>query len=393
MQNIYEHAALNVAATAAPDGSFGIFYDRDPLVLKPLKLKVAWFGKHANHSNNCQTFVLYRSPPLLDAINASHLNRRGWVMQERLLSRRIVHYTKDLLYWECNETFAGENGVEVSALEDPERPHRGTRVLRQMLNSHQPYKGSDDLCKLLYRAWNGFIIIYTGCQLTFEEDKLVALGGIASRMSTLVKDELVAGLWRSRFIAELCWFTYWGDDPEQAQIELKPWLAPSWSWVSVDLCVCPREVVFADHVRDLASLVSLVVNAKPSGALIDGFVKLRCRLVSALLDVVQQPGGQRNRVFFEDVETRFDEEGVVLLDGPHSKKSVDIRLLMLQEGEIGPCPFVAGIALVPSTSQANAFERVGYFHGHYSAGRPETSFYGTLYRKYQSAEDQIIKIV
>lgn len=44
-------------------------------------------------------------------VEQGELNKRGWVLQERALSRRTVHFTKTQTYWECGsgircETFA-----------------------------------------------------------------------------------------------------------------------------------------------------------------------------------------------------------------------------------------------------------------------------------------------
>lgn len=36
-------------------------------------------------------------------VDAGPLNRRAWVLQERVLSRRVIHFTKSHMYWECGE--------------------------------------------------------------------------------------------------------------------------------------------------------------------------------------------------------------------------------------------------------------------------------------------------
>ena len=42
-------------------------------------------------------------------VNKSPLNTRGWVLQERALSRRTVHFTTNHMYWECGEGVCCEN--------------------------------------------------------------------------------------------------------------------------------------------------------------------------------------------------------------------------------------------------------------------------------------------
>lgn len=36
------------------------------------------------------------------------LNRRGWVIQERLMAPRTLYFGKDRIYWECNEKLCNE---------------------------------------------------------------------------------------------------------------------------------------------------------------------------------------------------------------------------------------------------------------------------------------------
>ncbi|PMD22407.1 hypothetical protein NA56DRAFT_570691, partial [Hyaloscypha hepaticicola] len=36
-----------------------------------------------------------------ECVTESALNRRGWVVQERALSKRVLHFTERGLFWEC----------------------------------------------------------------------------------------------------------------------------------------------------------------------------------------------------------------------------------------------------------------------------------------------------
>jgi hypothetical protein len=42
------------------------------------------------------------------AVTSAALNSRGWVLQERLLSPRTVHFCQDQAFWECGELAACE---------------------------------------------------------------------------------------------------------------------------------------------------------------------------------------------------------------------------------------------------------------------------------------------
>jgi hypothetical protein len=39
----------------------------------------------------------------IEGSGSSLLTERGWAYQERLLSRRLIHFTAEELIWECKE--------------------------------------------------------------------------------------------------------------------------------------------------------------------------------------------------------------------------------------------------------------------------------------------------
>ncbi|KAH8595409.1 hypothetical protein B0O99DRAFT_686830 [Bisporella sp. PMI_857] len=45
-----------------------------------------------------------------DPLRYETLYSRGWTLQERLLSPRIIHYAVDQIYWECGKEFFAEDG-------------------------------------------------------------------------------------------------------------------------------------------------------------------------------------------------------------------------------------------------------------------------------------------
>jgi len=55
------------------------------------------------------TYVCDDIADYTEDIDAACLNRRAWVLQERVLSRRTIHFTKSLTYWECGKRVRCEN--------------------------------------------------------------------------------------------------------------------------------------------------------------------------------------------------------------------------------------------------------------------------------------------
>ncbi|KAI8720165.1 HET domain-containing protein [Fusarium sp. LHS14.1] len=79
----------------------------------------------------------------------------------------------------------------------------------------------------LFLTWTVLVEEYSKRSLTKPTHKLVAFAGIAKLFQENTGDEYVAGLWRSRFVETLNWRV---TTPGPAAVD---YLAPSWSWASV----------------------------------------------------------------------------------------------------------------------------------------------------------------
>jgi hypothetical protein len=99
MRDVYTNAALTVATTASRNSQGGLFYTRSPLLISPC------FVAMERDGFQFQPLIVY----LFDKFRifgrtyavSAPLGTRGWAMQERILSRRILHCAEDQLYWEC----------------------------------------------------------------------------------------------------------------------------------------------------------------------------------------------------------------------------------------------------------------------------------------------------
>ncbi|KAK0109418.1 hypothetical protein ONS95_002115 [Cadophora gregata] len=108
MALIYGQSYLTIAA-ASTKGSDESFLDvpRSPRVACPFR----------GTPNSDPSGELFFSIPFIDFAEdfesgtyGSHLATRGWVKQERLCSRRTVHFTTRKMYWECRSTLWAETG-------------------------------------------------------------------------------------------------------------------------------------------------------------------------------------------------------------------------------------------------------------------------------------------
>lgn len=116
MANIYRNSLLTIAASRSTGPTHGLFSVANPeYVCQNL------------YDNANDTQHVYCRKMLPHSTNEP-LQLRGWALQERLLSRRILHFTEHELIWECLE----DQDCECSGMRsrwDP-RAHITKQILR-----------------------------------------------------------------------------------------------------------------------------------------------------------------------------------------------------------------------------------------------------------------------
>lgn len=102
---IYRNSICTIAATAAVDGRDGCFYTRDSSLAEPCKVIISTHRDYGDPSSTMVTSLYVIVPQYIwsDGVNNAPLNQRAWVLQERILSPRTIHFSKYQLFWECKE--------------------------------------------------------------------------------------------------------------------------------------------------------------------------------------------------------------------------------------------------------------------------------------------------
>lgn len=234
MGDIYSGGLLNLAAV----GGQSLEVLRNPLRVAPCVLT-----QHAPRPDAPATrWLCYRPDDIRKAVDRAPLSKRGWCFQERLVSRRSVHFG-DQLFWECTTLRASEAfplTIDV--------PLRQEYIDAAISNIKVALKteimGSQG--RSLHRLWGSVLRCYTSTELTKPSDRLIALRGIANivaRQFDLSSGDYLAGLWRPSIAFQLLWARE-SEAYSNADEELACKLAnhfPSWSWAS-----CPGETRFID---------------------------------------------------------------------------------------------------------------------------------------------------
>jgi hypothetical protein len=105
MGSVYSGAYCTIASTGSPSGNDGCFHERNSLSLRPCEIGVSSSQELlpcAIYARRDDIFAFERG------VDKAPLNKRAWCLQERLLSRRILHFGAEMIYWECHQRAASE---------------------------------------------------------------------------------------------------------------------------------------------------------------------------------------------------------------------------------------------------------------------------------------------
>lgn len=149
-----------------------------------------------NSQNQYEGSMLFRRKKDMgrdkSTIDMSPLNRRAWVTHERILSRRILHYAKGMIYWECDYDFRAANGNAVLTWQQaPVRVQLltvniGGRITEDTFDDEGPgpiTQGTKEFWKMFLRLtqiWSEIIGNYNTCDLTYPKDKLILIKSLAN---------------------------------------------------------------------------------------------------------------------------------------------------------------------------------------------------------------------
>ncbi|KAH7270940.1 heterokaryon incompatibility protein-domain-containing protein [Fusarium solani] len=233
MKDVYANAYLTISASAL--GRNGCY---------PYKLRES---RHAKITDDEDEMRLIPQPS--DAANWNMLNEplqsRGWTLQERLLSHRILYCSKFDYYWLCRETQECAAHRFASDFFDCDGIDSDERVSVDFLYDLPlllPPSAQPTQALIL---WYKMLLDYSARLLTEPTDKLPAIEGITQRFKTWIKSDCLHGLWQSDLAYGLMWrrprfdFAVESSSTEYPydssyDNRLVPGRGPSWSWASMD---------------------------------------------------------------------------------------------------------------------------------------------------------------
>ncbi|OBT65146.1 hypothetical protein VE03_04712 [Pseudogymnoascus sp. 23342-1-I1] len=160
------------------------------------------------------------------------LSPRGWTLQERVLAPRTLHFGKSQLHWECRTSIWNERTDFTRIFYTPHESDDAREIIKAMNRKKLGIPSGRDMVGIgagctEYTMWYDLVSDYSCRKLTFPEDRLRALLGLAELFREIVRDRFVWGLWHRDLPAGLLWSI-------QAPVPTAKLAAPSWSWASID---------------------------------------------------------------------------------------------------------------------------------------------------------------
>jgi hypothetical protein len=366
MRDVYANSAFSISAIASIDPDGGLFRSREARDIQPGILRRR--GEGSKHQNYYICDVKYWNREVGNA----QLNRRGWVLQERLLAPRILHFTQKQIFWECFTTQKCEGFPIGLPYHQPLKDFSSlfSEIQRQHSLENKPGMTEDVL-----RRWQMIVEEYSQCKITIPGDKLPALSGIARLFQEATADTYLAGLWKSRLRDSLTWSVR----KPAAKLFSSQYRSPSWSWASID------GAVFA-NVRGNVSLISIIdaqtttTTVDPTGQISEGFLVVKGVLVEATYhqtdvkeyDICRGKGrlkiGDHNlriRTSADSLDALANDGTTVscLILGCVSTRSTGSWYEGLSEGMF----LVEGLFLTRVESSISQYERISHFEFEMSA--------------------------
>ncbi|KAF4628861.1 hypothetical protein G7Y89_g9289 [Cudoniella acicularis] len=261
MTDIYANCYLNLAATHSPDSTGGLFFkkwipsvhnnsiQRDRHSVKSQAIfsfqtgfvndvmdvgKV--FVRRSLENAHIDVLITEGGARDYNVVESAPLLTRAWAYQERLLSPRTVNFHSAELTWDCGSKFNCECG-QLFSRDMGDKFNMVIQVLPKFCFVGERLDIDPDM---MFTTWLDVVTHFSKLKLTFLQDKLPALVGIAKRIATQYQSEYLAGLWQADIARGLLWKVNYAPgerlyDRETISTRAYPYRAPTWSWASVDM--------------------------------------------------------------------------------------------------------------------------------------------------------------
>ncbi|KAH7200471.1 hypothetical protein DER44DRAFT_813836 [Fusarium oxysporum] len=187
------NAACCISASVAKDSQAGFLTER-PLARFPMDDIAIRIARHDEPG-----YSIFKSNgddrSLVSNIHGSPLAKRGWCLQETALPKRIIHWTLQGLYLQCQSSIFSEDS-KVPYTYQAGCGHFSPREIMTRPDKDLVFAG----------GWYQLISVFSKTQLTYETDRLYAIHGLASILIQRLRAEYFNGIFRPSLAQGLLWY-------------------------------------------------------------------------------------------------------------------------------------------------------------------------------------------
>ncbi|KAM5346229.1 hypothetical protein ACJ41O_009234 [Fusarium nematophilum] len=277
------------------------------------------------------------------------------------------------MHWECRECsyfgFTANNRIYSGSLLEWAY-YNNKDWARRTQQAASLFRSGQGSLNDLYKTWAAVRKAYVRTSVTYQNDKLVALSGLAAAFQRLLLDTYLAGIWQKTACYDLLWHVFTPGKRSKNG-------SPSWSWASREDADIYWSVELPRHPHDSHELATVVWaetqsnNAlNPHGRVDSGLIQLQCFFLPFDL------GAHKfSEAFLHDIHDRYgDDRGptelpplVILLDrgleeffNEETQRQFYCLPLVLSSDAVVSGRFLLE-GLVAGCKGDKNYERVGYF--------------------------------
>ncbi|KAJ4328819.1 hypothetical protein N0V84_000606 [Fusarium piperis] len=249
MQQVFSNATYVIAASSAGSSAEGFLESR-----REERPFVAMRSSSGAISYICRFIDNFGRE-----MEEAPLSKRGWVLQERALARRSIHFTLSQVYLECGDGVHCESLTKLAKYVHEQACNWTSLTYR---SNQTAFLSDSDFPNSIMDYYKGGRIVlsqnlfkmYSALKFTNPSDRSIAISGLEKRLMSAFKTRGGYGIFQAFFERSLLW-----QRPESGSLARITYPGdrnvPSWSWMTYEGSITYVDAPFdeVDWTRDYES--------------------------------------------------------------------------------------------------------------------------------------------